>query len=126
MVIQMENTRSRYGGHGYRKFFTVTDTDTGERFCALCEAFDQSIYKRLRTLIQQDIESNKEIVDDILGLAKKKEEPDKSDSAMTDNEQATQTKGPIIRIIPDRKDETNEKRDAGSGLREGEEVILVE
>jgi hypothetical protein len=77
----MENARSRYSGHGYRKFFTVTDTDTGEKFCALCEAFDQSIYKRLRTLIETDIESNKEIVDDILGLSKKKEETVKSDSA---------------------------------------------
>lgn len=87
----MESARSRYSGHGYRKFFTATDTDTGERFCALCEAFDQSIYKRLRTLIQQDIESNKEIVDDILRIAKKKEEPIKPENAKTDDKQTTQT-----------------------------------
>ena len=67
MVIRLEDTSGRYRGHGYRKFFTVTDMDTGERFCALCEGFDQSIYKRLRTLIETDIESNREMVDDILG-----------------------------------------------------------
>ena len=109
----MENARGRYSGHGYRKFFTVTDIDTAERFCALCEAFDQSIYKRLRTLIQQDIESNKEIVDDILGLGKKKEDPAKSDNAKTDKEQ-TKAKEPVIRIVPNRKDEMNTKKDTGS------------
>jgi hypothetical protein len=49
----------------YRKFSTITDTNTGGEFVFLCKALDVSIYKRLRTLIERDIKANRGIIGSI-------------------------------------------------------------
>ena len=107
----MENDRGRYRGHGYRKFFTVTDTDTGEKFCTLCQVHDQSIYKRLRHLIQQDIEKNSDIIEDILQPKPKKENPKTQPVTDTSKENV---EGDIVSLLyddppQDSKTDTKEK-----------------
>jgi hypothetical protein len=45
-----------------RKFSTITDKNSGEEFCALCQALDTSIYRRLRTLVERDCKANRRII----------------------------------------------------------------
>ena len=60
---KMTNNNGKYKEReNYRKFSTITNTDTGGEFCFLCKAFDVSIYKRLRTLIERDIKANRGII----------------------------------------------------------------
>ena len=60
--MKINRNGHRYTGHNFRKFYTVTDTSTGELFVALCNALDKSIYKRLRELIEADIKANQRII----------------------------------------------------------------
>jgi len=107
----MENDTRKYRGHGYRKFFTVTDISTGEKFCTLCQVNDQSIYKRLRQLIQADIEKNSDIIEDILQPKPKKEKPKSQPVTDTSKENV---EGDIVSLLydespEDSKTDTQEK-----------------
>jgi hypothetical protein len=101
----LENERNgyRYSGHNFRKFYTVTDTATGEQFVALCSALDKSIYKRLRELMEADIKANRSII----GTLPTRKDEEASINQATDLEmdpkQETQSKisgDDILSLIP--------------------------
>lgn len=90
----MENERNgyRYSGHNFRKFYTVTDTATGEQFVALCSALDKSIYKRLRELMEADIKANRSIIGTLPAEKNERAGSDQAEKTKAGPKQDTQPK----------------------------------